>query len=174
MKNPSRLLLCIFVAFLTAETAYKDESIQNNPRPFYNIARMANNRKQLDAWLNWGANAIENDVSFAVDGTPSYFYHGIPCDAFRICSRWDYIKPYIEAVRARTEPESPKFNPKFTLLLFDLKVRKLNQHVLARAGRQFTDKFLIPLFNNASRRLKEVVSVLDYRKTDIIPNETLE
>ena len=137
-------------------------------RPFYNIAHMVNSRYQLDEWLSYGANAIENDVAFAEDGTPRYFYHGVPCDALRFCSRWDYVKPYIEAVRERVEPNSPKFNPKFTLLMFDLKVRKLRHHVLERAGRKLVDVILKPLFTNSSGRLKSVLYVQDERNTDII------
>ena len=151
------VLVCFCVAFLQvgATNTSSDKPVE---RALYNIANMVNNRNQLDEWLNYGANAIESDVSFAKYGSPLYFYHGVPCDAFRLCSKWDYILPYIEAVRARTEPDSPKYNPNFTLLMFNVKVEKLEKQILKTAGRKFADFVLIPLLNNTAGRLKSILT----------------
>ena len=88
------------------ETSFIKPSI----RPIYNIAHMVNAVKQIDEWLGYGANALEVDVKFADDGTPSYFSHGIPCDLGGNCLRWAYIKNYVQALRERTHPDSQKFN----------------------------------------------------------------
>lgn len=145
----SLILVCFLVAFpQCGATSNGDNPIE---RPLYNIANMVNNRNQLDEWLNYGANAIECDVSFAKYGTPVYFYHGVPCDVFRLCWKWDYIEPYIETVRARTEPDSPKYNPNFTLLILNLKVENLENQVLKTAARRFADFVLIILLVDRRR-----------------------
>ena len=164
------LILACLVAPLLQVVATKNTE-RAIVRPFYNIAHMVNNRYQLDDWLNYGANAIECDVSFAKDGTPRYLYHGIPCDAFRLCSKWDYIQPYIEAVRARTEPDSPKYNPNFTLIMFDLKVGKLEKQMLTNAGRKFAELVLIPLFNKTAGGLK---AVLSHHVTDDVDDDLIK
>lgn len=137
-------------------------------KPVYNIGHMVNTRAQIDEWLGYGANAIETDITFAEDGTPEYTYHGIPCDFGRYCLRWDYVKEYIEAIRERTVPSSPKFNPSFVLIMFDLKLSKLDNGVLRNAGTEFADMALIPLFSDESSQLKVICSIENTSRRDFI------
>ena len=140
----------------------------NGARPVYNIAHMVNTRSQIDEWLGYGANAIETDMTFDEDGTPKYLYHGFPCDVGRNCWRWDYIPEYIQAIQDRTVPSSPKFNPNFVLLMFDLKLRSVDKSVLKMAAEKFADVALIPLYNDKSSKLKVLLSIYDTSMKDFI------
>ena len=128
-------------------------------RPVYNLAHMVNAVKQIDEWLGYGANALEVDVTFADDGTPTRFYHGKPCDIGRDCDRWDYIKKYINALRDRTIPTSSTFNSSLVLVMFDLKLTSLKKSALSKAGEKFVDAILIPLYQNNPTKMKVMISV---------------
>ena len=132
-------------------------------RPVYNIAHMVNAVTQIDEWLGDGANALEVDVTFADDGTPEYFYHGIPCDVGRDCVRWAYIKKYINALRDRTIPTSSKFNSHLVLVMFDVKLTSLKKSALSKAGEKFVDAILIPLYQNNPTKMKVMISVPNLR-----------
>ena len=132
-------------------------------RPVYNIAHMVNAVKQIDEWLGYGANALEVDVTFADDGTPEYFYHGIPCDAGRDCIRWAYIEKYIDALRDRTIPTSSTFNSHLVLVMFDVKLSTLEKSALSKAGEKFVDAILIPLYRNNPTKMKIMISVPNLR-----------
>ena len=131
-------------------------------RPIYNIAHMVN------PFLGLGANALEADVTFAKDGTPEYLYHGIPCDFVRDCLHWAYIGNYVNALRDRTKPTSPKFNRNFVLIMFDLKLKKLEKSVLSSAGVKFADSVLIPFYRNNSTKVKVMLSVPNLSLGDFI------
>jgi hypothetical protein len=73
-------------------------------RPFYNIAHMVNSIKEVDYYLQRGANAIEADVTFSPNGTPIYTFHGYPCDCFRHCTERENFVQYIEYIREITTP----------------------------------------------------------------------
>lgn len=57
-------------------------------KPFFNIAHMVNTKSAVDYGLRVGANALEMDMNFAADGTPTVFQHGLPCD----CTCPDVLK----------------------------------------------------------------------------------
>ena len=137
-------------------------------RPIYNIAHMVNAVKQIDEYLNYGANALEVDVTFANDGTPKYFYHGIPCDVGRDCIRWAYIANYINAIRERTIPDSRKFNSRLVLIMFDVKLTRLDKRVLLDAGKKFADTIMIPLYKDNPTKMKVMISVPNFTLEDFI------
>lgn len=128
-------------------------------RPIYNIAHMVNAVKQIDEWLGYGANALEVDVRFKRDGTPKYFYHQSPCDMFRDCERWAYIKKYINALRDRSIPTSSTFNCHLVLVMFDVKLKYVKKSALSKAGEKFVDDILIPLYQNNPTKMKVMISV---------------
>lgn len=128
-------------------------------RPIYNIAHMVNAVKQIYEWLGYGANALEVDVKFADDGTPSYFSHGIPCDVGRDCLRWAYIGNYVQALRERSHRDSQKFNSGLVLVMFDVKLTKLSKNVLSNAGVRFAENILIRLYENNPTKMKIIISV---------------
>ena len=147
-------------------------------RPIYNIAHMVNAVKQIDQWLKYGANALEVDVTFSKYGTPKSFYHGIPCDAGRDCLRWAYIGNYINAIRERTNPNSPKFNSKLVLIMFDVKLKQKwgwwtsrrlwGKKDFNKAGKKFADTVLIPLYKNNPTKMKVIISVPNLSQQDFI------
>jgi hypothetical protein len=147
-------------------------------RPIYNIAHMVNAVKQIDQWLNYGANALEVDVTFSKYGTPKYFYHGTPCDVGRDCLRWAYVGNYINAIRERTNPGSSKFNSNLVLIMFDVKIKKewgwwtsrrsWGRNDFNKAGEKFADTVLIPLYKNNPTKMKVIVSVPELSQKDFI------
>lgn len=145
-----------------------ERSSIKSTRPIYNIAHMVNSVAQIDQWLGYGANALEVDVKFADDGTPSYFSHGIPCDVGRDCLRWAYIGNYVQALRERSHPNSQKFNSALVLVMFDVKLTKLNQNVLSNAGVRFAENILIPLYENNPTKMKIMISVPNLTLKDFI------
>ena len=91
-----RMILVILISLLRGY----DSSV----RPIYNIAHMVNSIKEIDSYLSRGANAIEADVSFSLNGTALYTFHGYPCDCFRHCTEREDIEPYLAYVRELTKP----------------------------------------------------------------------
>lgn len=129
---------------------------------------MVNAVKQIDEWLGYGANALEVDVTFADNGTPKHFYHGSPCDVGRDCTRWAYIKNYINALRDRTIPKSSTFNSHLVLVMFDVKLNSLKKSALSKAGQKFVDDILIPLYQNNPTKMKVMISVPNLSLKDFI------
>ena len=128
-------------------------------RPLYNIAHMVNSVSQIDEYLGYGANAIEADVEFLGDGTAKRFYHGFPCDCWRNCYHAASIKDYINALRDRTIPASAKFNSRLVLVMFDVKIDGLGKSALSKAGQDFVNKMLYPLYKNNPTLMKVVASI---------------
>ena len=128
-------------------------------RPLYNIAHMVNSVAQIDEYLGYGANAIEADVEFLGDGTAKRFYHGFPCDCWRNCYQTASIDDYINALRDRTNPNSAKFNSRLVLVMFDVKIDGLGKSALSKAGQDFVNKMLHPLYKNNPTQIKVVASV---------------
>jgi hypothetical protein len=79
-------------------------ALAEEKRPFYNIAHMVNSIKEVDYYLQRGANAIEADVTFSPNGTAIYTFHGYPCDCFRHCTERENFVEYLEYIREITTP----------------------------------------------------------------------
>ncbi|RWS05624.1 sphingomyelin phosphodiesterase-like protein, partial [Leptotrombidium deliense] len=73
-------------------------------RPLYNIAHMVNSIRQVNEFLELGANAIETDVVFYSNGTAMKTFHGTPCDCFRDCFHSESIVNYLEYTKNITTP----------------------------------------------------------------------
>ena len=129
---------------------------------------MVNAVNQIDEYLNHGANALEVDVTFHDDGTPKKFYHGIPCDIGRNCIRWANIANYINAIRERTIPNSRKFNSRLVLIMFDVKLTRLDKGVLLDASKKFADTIMIPLYKDNPTKMKVMISAPNFTLEDFI------
>ncbi|KAH7943626.1 hypothetical protein HPB52_009630 [Rhipicephalus sanguineus] len=91
-------LLVILAALLTTP----DLASGSDRRPIYNIYHMTNAIWQVDEGMELGANAIESDVTFDKDGTALWFYHGVPCDCFRWCQRYEEVPVLLRYLRRTT------------------------------------------------------------------------
>ena len=129
---------------------------------------MVNAVSQIDEYLGYGANAIEADLQFNDDGTTKEFRHGSPCDCWRYCKHKSPINDYIDALRQRTHPNSKKFNTQLVLFMFDVKIKYMKKSALSKAGQDFVNKILYPLYKNNPTKMKVIVSVPDLTKKDFI------
>uniref|UniRef100_A0A224YQI5 Sphingomyelinase n=1 Tax=Rhipicephalus zambeziensis TaxID=60191 RepID=A0A224YQI5_9ACAR len=69
-------------------------------RPFYIIGHMANTLREVDSFLDEGANAIEADIEFAKNGTVLGTHHGLfACDCFRVCGKRTDIRTFLTYIR---------------------------------------------------------------------------
>lgn len=72
-------------------------------RPIYNLAHMVNGEHEIyKDWVNY-ANAIEADLRFNSDGSPSEFYHGFPCDCGRDCFKSDDVVAYFATIKSKAQ-----------------------------------------------------------------------
>jgi hypothetical protein len=97
-----------------------ETEMQSGQKPFWNIAHAVNGVKYLESMFAQGANALESDLQYDDTGTPTSFYHGFPCDAFRDCEAWDYIDAVIDGVKEYAQ--SGTYGPKFNFFMFDNKL----------------------------------------------------
>lgn len=65
---------------------------------------MVNAIYQVDYYLRSGSNSLEFDIAFDWQGTAEYTFHGIPCDCFRSCLRYEHFVPYLNYMRKLTTP----------------------------------------------------------------------
>ncbi|KAH9384108.1 hypothetical protein HPB48_026094 [Haemaphysalis longicornis] len=72
-------------------------------RPFFIIGHMVNSLYDVDVFVNSGANALEADIQFDATGTPTWVYHGIPCDCNREGRRYAEIPEYLDYLRNVTD-----------------------------------------------------------------------
>ncbi len=98
LEMPLRIWIMIIVF------EYNRMALAEEKRPFYNIAHMVNSIKEVDYYLQRGANAIEADVTFSPNGTAIYTFHGYPCDCFRHCTERENFVEYLEYIREITTP----------------------------------------------------------------------
>ena len=101
-RRTLKLQLVVYYLFLMLLSVLSAQDDQ--PRLFYNIAHMTNSIKEVDYYLEKGANALEADVMFTPNGTATYIYHGYPCDCFRHCTEKEAFIEYIEYIREITTP----------------------------------------------------------------------
>lgn len=74
------------------------------PRPFWAIAHMVNSIKEVNYYLERGANGLETDITFAENGTAMSAYHGYPCDCFRHCVEQEEIGKFLQYIRDVSTP----------------------------------------------------------------------
>ncbi|KAH9379207.1 hypothetical protein HPB48_009853 [Haemaphysalis longicornis] len=60
---------------------------------------MANSKYDVDVFIEHGANAIEADIQFSPDGNVTWVYHGVPCDCYRTCTRYEAFPEYLDYMR---------------------------------------------------------------------------
>ncbi|RWS21271.1 hypothetical protein B4U80_10576 [Leptotrombidium deliense] len=176
----------IFIAFLVITG-----SAAKHRRPFWIIGHMVNDIHQLKEFLKLGANAIEADVKFLAKGIPWQTYHGVPCDCFRICTKKSCIKSYLNYVRLLTTKKGKItevaefivmlsiiismyshliYNPRFSLLLLDLKTYQINAWDLKKAGKMFAHLLYFNLFDLKGKKssLKVLLGVEKVSHKDFI------
>ncbi|XP_023222781.1 phospholipase D SpeSicTox-betaIB4-like [Centruroides sculpturatus] len=138
-------LKLVFFTYIFTVQFWKLEADQQ--RPIYNIAHMVNTIKELDTYLDKGANSIEVDVQFTTNGSLHSTYHGFPCDCFRICdNREDFIE-YIKYVRNISSPGSSDYKENFVLLFLDLKSSSLAPQHKYTAGTNLAKALIDHLWN---------------------------
>ncbi|KAH9364991.1 hypothetical protein HPB48_015318 [Haemaphysalis longicornis] len=80
-----------------------DQRVWMERRPFFIIGHMVNSLYDVDVFVNSGANALEADIQFDATGTPTWVYHGIPCDCNREGRRYAEIPEYLDYLRNVTD-----------------------------------------------------------------------
>lgn len=135
----------IFAVFLQISINYAEHI------PIWNIGHMVNALWQLDQFLDLGANAVEADISFDSQGKAIWTYHGYPCDCFRSCKKYAAVNDYLNYVRELTAPTSPKFRKEFVLLMLDMKISSLNNHLKYKAGSDVAEKIIHYLWKGNSQ-----------------------
>jgi len=136
------ILLCVVLFFLKVTTATNSEEIEDTRRPIWNIAHMVNSIKQVDRYLNWGANSLEFDIKFDQQGKAYIVHHGVPCDCFRWCNYYENFTNYIKKLRDVTTPGSRYFRKELVLLFFDLKVSDMYDAIYTGAGEDLAKQLL--------------------------------
>lgn len=139
-------------------------------RPVWNIAHMVNAIYQIDYYLDMGANAIEFDVAFDNNGNARFTFHGVPCDCFRSCVRFEEIENYLDYMRQVTTPGDPKFQEKLALLFMDLKVKGLSSHATINAGSSIAQKLVHHYWKNgtSAARANVLLSIPSINNVDVI------
>ncbi|XP_054722103.1 dermonecrotic toxin StSicTox-betaIB1i-like [Uloborus diversus] len=142
---PSLWIICHAALLVTKIVCSADTVIEIDEdlrRPIWNVAHMVNALYQADYYLDMGANALEFDIAFDWEGTAKYTFHGIPCDCFRSCIRYEHFITYIDYMRKLTTPGHPQYNRNLILLFMDLKLKGLSPAAKARAGEDIAKKLL--------------------------------
>lgn len=111
-------------------------------RPIWNVAHMVNALYQVDYYLDQGANSLEFDITFDWEGRAKYTFHGVPCDCFRSCTRYEDFVTYMDYLRKLTTPGHPNYRKELVLLFMDLKVHGLSREAKVRAGEDLALKML--------------------------------
>ncbi|RWS18948.1 hypothetical protein B4U80_00273, partial [Leptotrombidium deliense] len=94
------------------------------------------------------ANGIEADVKFIRSGTPWLTYHGFPCDCLRVCNAQETIENYLTYVKKLTTKLAYlDYQPRFSLLLLDLKTHQIDSSHLKIAGTKLAEVLYDNLFN---------------------------
>lgn len=145
-------LRAILVALLTTPHLVSGYS----RRPVYNIYHMVNAIWQVDEAMDLDANAIESDVTFDTNGTALWFYHGVPCDCFRWCQRYEQVPAFLRYLRRTTD--GGIYEKRLALLFLDLKTGSLYPDQKYVAGVDIAKKLLHHLWLGVS--VKKAMNVL--------------
>lgn len=141
-----KFLGCLLILF---QVCVADEDVDWR-RPVWNIAHMVNAIYQIDYYLDMGANSVEFDIAFDNNGNARFTFHGVPCDCFRSCVRYEKIEDYLEYMRQLTAPGDPKFQEKLVLLFMDVKVKGLSSRARTNAGYSLAQKLVRHYWKNGT------------------------
>uniref|UniRef100_A0A2L2YJU4 Sphingomyelin phosphodiesterase D LrSicTox-alphaIB1 n=1 Tax=Parasteatoda tepidariorum TaxID=114398 RepID=A0A2L2YJU4_PARTP len=145
----THVLTFILLHALLVSTAHADK------RPFYVIAHMVNELRQVRHYLDRGANSLESDIQFYSDGSVKEVYHGFPCDCFRTCTKTAGLSEYLQHVRKITDPNEPNnYYDKMVLQMLDLKMSSSNNK--KKSGREIARHILDHLWTPDGSREQEV------------------
>lgn len=145
-------LLAVLVALRT--TAHMASG--SSRRPVYNIYHMTNAVWQVDEGMELGANAIESDVTFDKNGSAVWFYHGVPCDCFRWCQRYNEVPKFLRYLRRTTD--GGIYEKRLALLFLDLKTDYLYPDKKYYAGVDIAKRLMSHLWLGVS--VKKALNVL--------------
>lgn len=123
-------------------------SLAAEQRPFYVIGHMVNSIGEVDDFVDSGANALEVDVKFERSGRATDMHHGFPCDCFRVCTRKTPFTEYLDYINSVTSVDGGKFNGKMTLLVLDLKTKKIGRGNQYQAGVDIGTKLIRHLWRD--------------------------
>lgn len=135
-------------------------TVRMKRRPFFIIGHMVNSLHEVDVFVNSGANALEADIQFSANGTPTRVYHGVPCDCLRECTRYAAIPEYLDYLRGVTSKDGGKFNGKITFLYLDLKTSSIKSDGKYPAGRAISTYVIKHLWRKVSP--SDALNVLFY------------
>ncbi|XP_055943275.1 dermonecrotic toxin LdSicTox-alphaIB3b-like [Argiope bruennichi] len=148
----------ISLAYILLTTFFK-QNVLGERRPFYIIAHMVNELRQVEHYLDRGANALESDVQFHSDGKVKEIYHGFPCDCFRTCHKSAKLSDYLTHVREVTDPNKPNsYYERMVLQFLDLKLSSSNNK--EESGRDLARHVLDYLWSKDRNRKQEVKVVV--------------
>uniref|UniRef100_A0A131YDR6 Sphingomyelinase n=1 Tax=Rhipicephalus appendiculatus TaxID=34631 RepID=A0A131YDR6_RHIAP len=133
-------------------------------RPFYIIGHMANTLREVDSFLDDGANAIEADIEFAKNGTVLGTHHGLfACDCFRVCGKRTNIRMFLKYIRDITSNSSARYAAKMTVLQLDLKTAQLPAQSKLAAGFTLAESLVKHLWHGVHEDyLMNVVLSIDH------------
>ncbi|XP_037516580.1 dermonecrotic toxin SPH [Rhipicephalus sanguineus] len=122
-------------------------------RPFYIIGHMANTVGDVDSFLEDGANAVEVDIEFAVNGTVVGTHHDtFPCECFRVCGKRTEIKNFLKHIRNITGKPSSRYAANMTLLFLDLKTSEIANGSKLTAGYTLAQNLVEHLWNGVQEK----------------------
>lgn len=141
---------------------------QDNRRPIWALAHMVNSIKELDYRLASGANAIEADVTFGLDGEPLWTYHGPPCDCWRHCYQRENFHDYLNHVREIAIDTPSERGQNLSLLFLDLKLDSLDQPAKVRAGQELAKAVMGDLLIQSSSAFQAPARAINKRPFNVI------
>lgn len=109
---------------------------------------MVNSIRDVQEYLDRGANAIEADVTFNRDGKIRSVFHGHPCDCYRVCDERESFEKYLNTIRDMVNPNHESYRKELALLQLDLKLDIVPRYVKYRAGEEVAKHLISHLFYN--------------------------
>ncbi|RWS21254.1 hypothetical protein B4U80_00670 [Leptotrombidium deliense] len=144
-------LICFLIistfAFVQLSANKNALKTNDNRRPIYVVASMVNTIKELDHYVNEGANAIEADVYFEESGDAKNMFENWPCACNRKCGLKTPIDKYLKYVNDVTKPGREEFKEKLILLVLDLRTRNIKTSKY-KAGIKFAQQVIQYLFDD--------------------------
>jgi len=150
LRLPQAFIIYLLLLLDQLNSSYGNNlnCVKTPTRPFYLIGHMCNSIDEVKQFVMSGANSVEVDIQFTEDGLLEMVYHGLPCDCFRYCSSREDIDTMFEYLRDISTPGNSEYQPHFTLVLFDLKIKRLSEKAKVTAGLMMADKLINILFES--------------------------
>lgn len=149
---------CTLDALKVLDSAKKTQAAKK--RPFFIIGHMANSPREVDDFLEKGANALQADVRFTQQGTATRCHHGLLCDCFRDCLQQTEFTEYLDYVRSVTNGERAKYKDKLSFLLLDLRTEDVQHDCKYDAGLDLATKLVLHLWRDVA--VDDALNVLLY------------